>query len=212
MTNISLDLIGQARLLFQRAAEFGPVGTTEDDLAYLRKENEYLNCLLVEQPNTDFAYTMARQFFYDVFNYLNLESLSQSNDETLAAIAVKSLKEVRYHLKFSSEWVLRLGDGTEESHNRIQKAINALWKYTGELFQLTDYEKNAISLGIRPEANQMQSNWQKNVQDVLQKATLKIPDQPWMQTGGKNGKHTEYMGFILTELQFMQRAYPGATW
>lgn len=212
MTNISLDLIGQARLLYQRAAEFGEYGTTEDDLAFLRKEHEYLNCLLVEQPNGDFAQTIARQFFYDVFHFQNLERLCNSNDEQLAAIAVKSLKEVKYHLKFSSDWVLRLGDGTEESHKRMQKAVQALWRYTGELFQSTDYEIHAEELGVRPGDQDMKDSWEQKVTSVLTEATLVVPDVPFMQSGGKNGVHTEHMGFILSELQYMQHTYPGVKW
>lgn len=212
LTNMSLDLIGQSRLYYQYLAELGGNGKTEDDLAFLRKEHEYLNCLLVEQPNGDFGKTIARQFFYDVFHILQLELLSRSNDEQLKAIALKSLKEVKYHLSYSSKWVIRLGDGTEESNMRMQKAVDSLWKYTGELFEWTDYENEAISAGILPEPDKLEDEWANKVHQVLHEAHLQVPELPYMQTGGKNGRHTEHMGYILTELQYMQRAYPGLEW
>ena len=212
MTNMSLDLIGQSRLYYQYIAELNGGGMTEDNLAFLRKEHEYLNCLLVEQPNGDFGKTIVRQFFYDVFHYLQLDLLSRSNDVQLAAIAVKSLKEVKYHLNYSSNWVVRLGDGTAESRTRMQKAVDTLWKYTGELFEWTDYEKKAVSEGILPTPDKLEEEWSNQVYKVLEEATLDIPRIPYMQTGGKNGRHTEHMGFILTELQYMQRAYPGLEW
>lgn len=212
MTNISLDLIGQARLLYQYIAELRDDGSTEDDIAYLRKEHEYLNCLLVEQQNGDFAQTIVRQFFYDVFDYINMQQLSESTDTHLAAIAAKSLKEVKYHLKHSREWVIRLGDGTEESHNRMQKAVNLLFKYTGELFEPTEAEKSMIAQGIAPDLTQLQDIWKKKVDEVMNQATLEIPETPYMQSGGKSGRHSEQMGYILADLQYMQRTYPGVTW
>ncbi len=212
LTNMSLDLIGQSRLYYQYLADLGGNGKTEDDFAFMRKEHEYLNCLLVEQPNGDFGKTIVRQFFYDVFHFLQLELLSRGNDEQLTAIALKSLKEVKYHLNYSSKWVVRLGDGTEESNARAQKAVNTLWKYTGELFEWTEYEKEAIAAGIFPEPDKLENEWANKVHQVLDEAHLQVPELPYMQTGGKNGRHTEHMGYILTELQYMQRAYPGLEW
>lgn len=212
LTNMSLDLIGQARLYFQYLAELKGGLITEDDLAYLRMEHEYMNCLLVEQPNGDFGKTITRQFFYDVFHFLQLDLLTKSNDEHLAAIAVKSIKEVKYHLSYSSKWIVRLGDGTPESHQRIQQSVDTLWKYTGELFEWTEYEQAAIATGLLPDPQKMKGQWTQKVKQVLDEATLEKPDIPYMQSGGKQGRHTEHMGYILTELQYMQRAYPGLEW
>src|SRR5688572_29087114 len=231
ITNISLDLIGQARNFYQYAAqlinsskkpgspkapsplerEFGGE-VSEDSLAYLRKEREFKNCLLVEQPNGDWAQTILRQFFFSQYQYLLFEQLQDSKDEQLAAIAEKSLKEVTYHLRWSSEWVIRLGDGTGESHQRMLKAIDELWRYTGELFEATNYEVQAVNDGIGVDMSKLKDLWMGKVQEVFSEATLLIPPKTFMQTGGKNGKHTEHLGYILTELQYMQRAYPGCEW
>ena len=212
ITNISLDLIGQARMLYQYAAELTGGGATEDTLAMTRPEHEYFNVQLVEQPNGNFGDTIVRQFLYDTYNYLNYKSLISGSDETLSAIANKSLKEVSYHLRFSSEWVIRLGDGTEESRDKVQSALNNLWMYTGELTAPTSYET-----GYRQQINvdpleSLKDKWQNEVNDVMREATLRIPDQPFQQSGGKTGRHTEHMGYILSELQYMQRAYPNLQW
>src|SRR5258705_1250632 len=230
ITNISLDLIGQARNFYQYAAqlinnfqkiessEVSPFGgdleraATEDSVAYLRKEREFKNCLLVEQPNSDWAKTVLRQFFFSQYQYLLLQELQNSKDEQLAAIAEKSLKEVTYHLRWSSEWVIRLGDGTEESHNRILKAIDELWRYTGELFEASKYELRVSNDGSGVDVSKLKHPWMNKVKEVFSEASLTIPEKIFMQTGGKEGKHTEHLGFILTELQYMQRAYPGAEW
>jgi ring-1,2-phenylacetyl-CoA epoxidase subunit PaaC len=215
ITNISLDLIGQARNFYQYAATLIGNGTTEDSLAYLRKEREFKNCLLVEQPNGDWAQTILRQFFFSQYQYLLLEKLQGSKDKQLAAIAEKSLKEVTYHLRWSSEWVIRLGDGTEESHSRMLKAIDELWRYTGELFEAASYELRAASEGCGVDVSKFKEPWQKKISAIFNEASLIPPLVGWgafMQTGGKDGKHTEHLGFILTELQYMQRAYPGAEW
>jgi len=218
ITNISLDLIGQARNYYQYAAQLinqltnKPItGATEDSLAYLRTEREFKNCLLTELPNGDWAQTILRQYFFSQYQFLFLQYLQKSKDEQLSAIAAKSLKEVTYHLRWSREWVIRLGDGTEESHFRMIKAVDELWRYTGEMFIPVTYE---IEAGI--DFNNLKAVWQTKVEEVFDEASLPPPPgiggSVFMQTGGKEGLHTEHLGFILTELQYMQRAYPGCEW
>lgn len=211
-TNISLDFFGQVRSYFQYAAQVAGDDRNEDTIAMMRTEREYVNVLLVEQPNTDFAYTIARQFLFDVYHYAFLIELQNSNDETLAAIAKKSLKEVSYHLRFSTDWIKRLGDGTEESHERIQTAINDLWTYTDELFHQTDADKAMIAEGIGVDTLELKEGYYKRVAEVLEEATLQVPDLNYFQKGGKQGIHTEHLGYLLAELQYMQRAYPNMTW
>ncbi len=212
LTNIALDLFGQARNYFQYAAQVENKGRTEDDLAMLRDVREFKNVLLVEQPNEDFAYTILRQFFFDAFHFSFLQELQHSNDEQLSAIAQKSLKEVTYHLKYSSDWVIRLGDGTEISHEKIQNAVNDLWMYMGELCEENETDKEMTSLGIGVDLNDIQGTVTQKIKEILQEATLNIPESTWNQSGGKNGKHTEHLGFILSELQWMQRTYPNMKW
>jgi ring-1,2-phenylacetyl-CoA epoxidase subunit PaaC len=222
ITNISLDLIGQARNFYQYAAtlinnqsvaKVSPKGgdlegaATEDSLAYVRKEREFKNCLLAEQPNIDWAQTILRQYFFSQYQYLLYQQLQQSSNEQLAAIATKALKEVAYHLRWSSEWVIRLGDGTEESHNRMLKAIDELWRYTGELFVPADFEKQT-----EVDFDKIKQEWLLKVKEVFDEAALPVPEKIFMQSGGKEGKHTEHLGYILTELQYMQRTYPGCEW
>jgi len=207
ITNITLDLIGQARSYYQYAAPLIGNHATEDSLAYLRNEREYKNLLICEQPNGDWGQTVLRQFLYSSFQYQLLQLLLTHNDQTLAAIAEKSLKEVKYHLRWSSEWVIRLGDGTEESHQRMENAVAELWRYTGEMFKPAAYEKE---LGI--DVASLKYEWSKNVKQVFDEATLSIPSGVWMQEGGKTGTHTEQLGYILTDLQYMQRAYPNSEW
>lgn len=213
ITNISLDLIGQARSLFQYAAE-GREDATEDSLAYLRDIRAYKNCLLVELPNGDWAQTVLRQFFFSTYQYFLYQRLQQSADATLAAIAEKSLKEVTYHVRWSSEWVIRLGDGTEESGRRMLHALDELWSFTGELFTPASYEMEAVKLGIGVDINAIKPAWEQRVNEIFAEATLPSPttEGVWMQSGGKTGVHTEHMGFILAEMQSMQRAYPGCEW
>ena len=212
ITNISLDLIGQSRNFYQYAATLIGSNTTEDTLAYLRKEREFKNCLLVEQPNGDWAQTILRQFFFSQYQYLLYQQLQNSKDEQLAAIAEKSLKEVSYHLRWSSEWVIRLGDGTTESHQRMLKAVDELWRYTGELFEPVSYELQAVIDGYGVDDSKLKEPWFNKVKEVFAEATLPVPGKTFMQTGGKEGKHTEHLGYILTELQYMQRAYPNSEW
>lgn len=211
-TNISLDLFGQVRSYYQYAAKIAGDGRTEDDIAMLRQEREYLNVLLVEQPDTDFAYTMGRQFLFDVYHLLFLAELQKSKDLTLSAIATKSIKEVSYHQRFSSDWIKRLGDGTEESHQRMQTAIDDLWRYTDELFHQTDADKEMVKEGNGVDVTKLKDSYYEKVKDVLETATLKIPESKYFQKGGKHGIHTEHMGYLLTELQYMQRAYPNMEW
>jgi len=206
ITNISLDLIGQARNFYQYAAEM--IGNTdEDQLAYLRTEREFKNLLLVEQPNIDWGQTILRQYLFSQFQFLLFRQLQNHTDERFAAIAAKALKETTYHLRWSSEWVIRLGDGTEESHAKMLHAIDELWRYTGELFMPAAYETAG---GIDVPA--LQEDWLNLTIQVFDEATLPLPVNPFMQTGGKEGIHTEHLGYILTELQYLQRTYPGAEW
>lgn len=212
ITNISLDLIGQSRSLYQYCAALKGNGATEDSLAYLRDARDFKNCLLVELPNGDWAQTITRQFFFSTYQLLLYTHLQQSTDATISAIAEKSLKEVTYHLRWSSEWVIRLGDGTEESQTRMQKAIAELWPYTGELFIPVTYETATAEKGISTDVKLLKENWLQKVNEIFAETTLEAPAPGWSQTGGKDGVHTEHLGFILTELQFMQRAYPGMEW
>lgn len=212
LTNISLDLFGQVRNYFQYAAEVEGKGRTEDDLAMLRLEHEYKNSLLVEQPNTDFAFVIVRQFFYDTFHQLLMRELIKSQNDQLAAIAKKSIKEVDYHYDFSSTWMKRLGDGTGESHERAQHAINELWRFAMDLFHETETEKWAAEIGIGPDLNKLKTDYTNVVKEVCEEATLELPKDEVFQYGGKEGRHSEYMGYILTDFQFMQRTYPDMKW
>jgi len=211
-TNISLDLFGQVRSYYQYAAKIAGDSRTEDDIAMLRKEREYLNVLLVEQPNTNFAYTLARQFLFDVYHLLFLQELQKSHDVTLSAIAKKSIKEVSYHQRFSSDWIKRLGDGTETSHNKIQEAIDSLWTYTDELFHQTEADKIAVKEHIGVDVTKLKDEYYNKVNTILEEATLKVPESKWFQKGGKEGVHTEHLGYLLSDLQYMQRAYPNMEW
>lgn len=211
-TNISLDLFGQVRSYYQYAAKLAGDGRSEDDIAMLRKEREYVNVLLVEQPNTDFAYTMARHFLFDVYHLLFLTELQKSKDLTLAAIATKSVKEVSYHQRFSSDWIRRLGDGTDESQQKMQEAIDGLWTYTDELFHQTEADKAMVKEGIGVDLSKLKEKYYAQVTSVLEESTLTIPESKYFQKGGKSGIHTEHMGFLLAELQYMQRTYPNMEW
>ncbi|MBL7683753.1 MAG: phenylacetate-CoA oxygenase subunit PaaC [Flavipsychrobacter sp.] len=235
ITNTSLDHLGQARSLYQHAADmFNALPAEEkktlfvsaalqakiakdekideDDLAYLRDGWDFRNVLLTEQPNKDWGYTVVRSFFYDAYNFYFYTELQKSKDTVLAAIAEKSLKEVTYHLRWSSEWMIRLGDGTAESKARMQEAVNHNWAYTGELFEMTTADKEMLAAGMGVDLNAIKTQWQKRVDAVLEEATLSIPANAWMHSGGKEGRHSEHLGYILTELQFMQRAYPDMEW
>src|SRR5574343_94465 len=212
MTNISLDLVGQATSLLGYAGELEGNGRDADALAFLRFDRDYKNVLLVEQPNGDFGMTMLRQFFFDAYRKPLFEKLQHSTDQHLAAIAEKSLKETKYHLKHSSEWVIRLGDGTEESNARIQDSLNTLWRYTNELFFKDEVDAELVEKGIVPSLQEIQNEWNATVTAVLNEATLTIPTNNWKQEGGRKGLHSEHLGYILAELQYMQRAYPNMQW
>ena len=212
LTNISLDLYGQVRSFFQYAAQVKGGEATEDSIAFLRFDRDYRNVILVEQPNTDFAYVIGRQFLYDAYHLPLLEQLMDSKDETIAAVAAKSIKESKYHLRFSSSWIKRLGAGTEESQERMQTAINHLFPFVEELFRASAIEKEMKDAGIGADITAIKSIYDQTIKEVFAEATLEIPETPARQTNGKTGIHTEQMGFILAELQYMQRAYPNMEW
>ncbi|MET0242325.1 MAG: 1,2-phenylacetyl-CoA epoxidase subunit PaaC [Flavitalea sp.] len=212
LSNIALDLVGQARNLYQYAATIANDGSTEDSFAYLRDAREYKNCLLVEQPNGDWAQTITRQYFFSAFQQLYYAALKGSADKTLASIADKSLKEVHYHNKWSAEWIIRLGDGTEESHRRMNLAVNKLYQYTGELFEAAHYESELVKENIAVDLRTIKEDYYENINKVISTASLPLPGNTFMQTGGKTGLHTEHLGYLLAEMQFLQRAYPNANW
>jgi ring-1,2-phenylacetyl-CoA epoxidase subunit PaaC len=212
LANIGLDLIGQARSLYTYAGTCEGAGNDEDKLAYLRDAPQYRNLLLVEQPNGDFAYTIVRQLFYSAFADPYWRAMMRSSDATIAAIAAKSEKESAYHLRHASEWVIRLGDGTEESHRRAQDAIDALWPYTGEMFDADEAEHALIADGVALDPATLREIWDATIDRVLHQATLARPVSQWMQRGGRAGRHSEHLGHLLTEMQHLQRTYPGATW
>jgi ring-1,2-phenylacetyl-CoA epoxidase subunit PaaC len=212
LANMGLDLLGQARELFSYAARVEGRDNDEDKFAYLRDVRQYRNLLLLEQPNGDFARTMVRQFFYSVVADLYWRAMIKSSDATLAAIAAKSEKESAYHVRHSSEWMVRLGDGTAESHARAQTGIDDLWAFTGEMFEVDDSERGLIDAGIAVDPAGLRPQWLKTVSDVVGEATLALPKSGWMQQGGRSGRHSEHLGHLLSELQSMQRTFPGATW
>ncbi len=212
MPNMALDLIGQARALYNYAAKLENKDRTEDDFAYLRSDREYTNCLLVERPNTDFAYTMLRQFYFATFMQPFWQSVSSGTDETLKGIAAKAYKETGYHVRHSGEWIIRLGDGTEESARRMNDAVAELHPYTDEMFTADAARQYCIENGAVPDMQSIQAIWNNNISQVFAQARLTIPKTPYPQTGGRQGQHTEDFGFLLAELQYMQRSYPGAKW
>lgn len=212
LTNLALDLVGQATELYQYAAKIEDKGRDEDDLAFLRLEREYKNVLLVEQTNGDFGKTIVRQFFFDHFQKLLYERLMESKDEQIAAIAAKSIKEVKYHLKHSSEWVIRLGDGTEESHNRVQESVTDLARFIDELFYQDEVDELLIKEGIACDTAEFRSTYKANIEAVLDEATLSLPKENWQLDGGRKGVHSEHLGYLLAELQYIQRTHPGMEW
>jgi ring-1,2-phenylacetyl-CoA epoxidase subunit PaaC len=214
LSNISLDNIGAARSLYQYAAEIEGGDKTEDSYPYLRDVLQFKNVLLVEIPNGDFAKTIARSFYFDCFQFHFYTALQQSSDERLAAIAAKSIKEVTYHWRYSKGWVIKLGDGTEVSKAKMQDALNDVWDYAGELFAPNKLEKEMQAQGIAPDLAAIKTLWEISINEALKEATLTITDEngDWHHSGGKNGIHTEHLGFLLAELQFVQRAYPNSEW
>jgi ring-1,2-phenylacetyl-CoA epoxidase subunit PaaC len=212
LSNIALDLIGQAREFYGHAAQVEAKDNDENKFAYLRDVRQYRNLLLVEQPNGDFAHTIVRQLFYSAFADLYWHAMMASNDATLAAIAAKSEKESAYHLRHVSEWVIRLGDGTDESSARAQAAVDGLWSFTGEMFSIDDSERGLIDKSTVVDPARLREEWRATVSRVISEATLRLPQNDWMQQGGRHGRHSEHLGHLLSELQYMQRTFPGVTW
>jgi len=216
LANVGLDLLGQGRMWLSYAGEVEGKGRGEDALAFLRDQHAFRNIQLVELPNVDFAVTMARQFCFDHAHLLLLRALTRSSDARIAEIAAKAVKEVTYHAERSADWVVRLGDGTEESHDRMQQAIDRLWPYTGEMFAMDDIETSLAAAGVAADVHALREPWLGAIESVLDEATLVRPASEWMQGtrrgGGKQGVHTEHLGHLLSEMQFLQRAYPGAQW
>lgn len=210
--NFALDYIGQARLFYSLAGKLEGAGRDEDDFAFLRDGHEYRNVLLLEQPNGHFGDMMAREFLYESFYLLQLEALVQCSDEDVAAIAARAVKEIRYHLRHVSQWVVRLGDGTEESHARMQQAIDDHWQFTGELFTADDVDETFSAAFNGPDLDAIREQWHVNVAQVLDTATLSKPADGWMASGAKQGRHSEHLGYLLAEMQHLQRANPGAHW
>lgn len=212
LANTALDLIGQTQLWLGLAGEIEGKGRSADNLAYLRDAAQFRNVLLVERPNGDFGNTLMRQFLFDAWHLEMLKALEKSTDPRVAEIAAKAVKEVAYHLERSADLVIRLGDGTEESHTRMQNALEDQWAYTGELFLADEADRAVAAAGIAPDLQALKAGWDAVVADVLEQATLKAPTAGYMHKGGKRGVHTEHLGYILADMQFLQRAYPGATW
>ena len=213
MANIALDLIGQANLILGLAGRVEGAGRDQDTLAYFRGEREYRNCQLVELPKGDFGFTMVRQFLFDAYDVLVTDALQQQTvNADLAGIAAKAHKEARYHLRHSAAWVIKLGDGTEESHARVQRALDECWRYTGELFMADTVDAAMQEAGIAPDLATLQPRWQERVEEVVHAATLALPASGYMQRGGRAGQHTEHLGYLLAEMQSVARAFPGATW
>jgi ring-1,2-phenylacetyl-CoA epoxidase subunit PaaC len=212
ISNIALDLLGQATLLLRLAGQVEGQGRDEDALAYWRDEYQFKNLQMLELPRGDFGFTMLRQFLFSAFSHHFLEALRQSRHEDLAGIAAKAYKENRYHLRHASEWVIRLGDGTEESHRRLQESMNQLWPWTIELFQQDEVDRELQSEGLAPDLDPLRPLWEATVHEVLAKATIVPPKAPMRMTGGRKGRHTEYLGHLLAEMQIVARSHPGATW
>jgi ring-1,2-phenylacetyl-CoA epoxidase subunit PaaC len=213
LTNVALDLIGQARLWLAYAAELEGNLRNEDQLAFLRDAHEFGNLLLVELPNGNYGDTLVRQFFFDTYHYFLLRALTASADRRIADIAEKSLKEVTYHVRRSGDLIVRLGDGTGTSRAMLQTSVDRLWMYTGEMFHPDAVDAAVRQSGAGPDLAAIRAEWSRYVQEILTEATLAMPSpEAWMQKGGKQGKHTEHLGYLLAEMQFLQRAYPGAAW
>lgn len=212
LSNLGLDLIGQAQLYYAYAGEIEGKGRDEDALAFLRDEQVFTNILMVEQPNGDFAFTMVRQLLYAAFLHPYLEALTASVDRRLAEIAAKAVKEMAYHVRHAAEWVIRLGDGTEQSHARAAAALDGLWMYTGELFEMTGGERELVEKGVAVDRAKIRPAWEATLNAVFAEATLKRPKSGWMQSGGRAGRHSEHLGRLLAEMQVVHRAHPGVTW
>ncbi len=212
IANVSLDNLGVAHALYGYASELGGGEESADDLAFLRDEREFTNCLLVEQPHRDFADVMVRQLFFDAWHLVLWPELESSSDERIAAIAAKAAKEARYHFRHSSSWVIRLGDGTAESRRRAQRAVDGLWRFAGELLMSDRVDADAAAAGVGVVPERLADSWHREVRAILQEATLVVPVDPFVAAGGRQGRHTEHLGHLLAEMQYMQRAYPGMVW
>src|SRR5688572_8990518 len=212
LANIALDLIGQANLLLTLAGSTEGANRDADALVYLRDSIDYRNAHLAELPKGDFAFTIARQFFFSLYAMLQADALTKSANHELAGIAAKMFKEARYHVRHSGDWMLKLGDGTDESHRRLQDAVDTTWRYTGELFMADDLEQRLVAQKIAVDSSTLERPWRQQVDDVVRRANVVIPDVKWMQRGGRRGQHTEHLGHMLAEMQVLQRHHPGATW
>jgi ring-1,2-phenylacetyl-CoA epoxidase subunit PaaC len=210
--NFSLDYLGQARMFYTFAAEIEGAGRNEDDFAFRRGEREFQNVLLVEQANGHFGDVIVRSVLFDAFYLLQLEALANCSEQRLAEIATKAAKEIRYHLRYCSQWLVRLGDGTDESHRRVQRSIDDLWKYTGELFAGDEIDTLIQTEFAGPDLEQLQAEWAGDIADIVKEATLTLPQDEWMAGGGRDGRHTEDFGYLIAEMQYLQRAYPGLNW
>jgi ring-1,2-phenylacetyl-CoA epoxidase subunit PaaC len=212
LANIALDLIGQANLFLEQAGKAEGKGRDQDALAYFREGVDYRNIMMVELPKGDFGFTIARQFFYSVFSYLQMEALQKSKNADVAGIAAKAVKEAKYHVRHSADWMVKLGDGTAESHDRVQNAVDDLWRYTGEMFIADEVDQAAASTGLGIDPSTLEAAWRGHVDDVMKRATLTTPDVKFMQRGGRQGKHTEHLGHMLSEMQIVARSYPDGKW
>lgn len=212
LANVALDLVGEATLLLTLAGQVEGQGRSEDALAYLRDATDYRNALLVELPKGDFAVTIVRQLLFSAFSLRQMEALAKSGNAELAGIAAKAAKETRYHVRHAAQWVVTLGDGTDESHARAQRALDDLWRYTGELFIADDVDREVAAAGLGVDPSTLAAGWRADVDAVLARATLTVPASGYMQRGGREGKHTEHLGHMLSEMQILARSHPGATW
>ena len=210
--NFALDFIGQARMLYTRAGELEGLGRSEDDLAFTRDEHEFRNLLLLEQPNGHFGDALVRQFLFEAFYVHLLDALTRCSDKGLSEIAARAIKEVKYHFRHNSLWLLRLGDGTELSHERVQQSLEDAWRYTGEMFVADEIDAVVQDQFDGPDLLEIQKLWRRDVENTVREATLKLPEDQWMASGGKQGQHSEHLGFLLAEMQYLQRSFPGATW
>ena len=212
LANIALDLIGEATLLLKLAGSVEGAGRSEDALAYFRDAIDYRNAMMVELPNGDFAFTIVRQFFFSVYSLIQMDALTLSENAELAGIAAKAVKESRYHVRHAAQWVVTLGDGTEESHRRAQAAVDDLWRYTGELFITDSIDREVVEAKVGVDPSTLAEAWRTQVEDVLKQATLTVPTAGYMQRGGRDGRHTEHLGHLLSEMQIVARSHPGASW
>jgi ring-1,2-phenylacetyl-CoA epoxidase subunit PaaC len=210
--NFALDFIGQARMFYSYAGELEGEGRSEDDFAFLRDENEFRNFLLLEQPNGHFGDSITKLLLFESFYLLLLESLEHCSDARLVEIAVRAGKEIRYHLRHNRQWFVRLGDGTDESHERVQASLDALWEYTGEMFAPDEIDNIFESEFEGPDLFGVREAWQANIAAIVAEATLRLPEDGWMASGGKQGRHSEHLGYMIAEMQYLQRAHPGASW